>query len=183
MKGWKLDLAKNTTPNISVPSTFIHLQTNHNTNILLYWSINKYYYLNPARNITNMSPEHSTFAPSLLDDSVKEDPCKDLGAASLARPFTKKQQYEFNNVGESRGYEFRDRRQAMDLVKWVNVRVDNQKKLVGKSDMSKYLVYEQETKTMTQEAQECYDPKFKYGTLAEAMVGEQGTENSFRIST
>lgn len=33
MKGWKLDSAINTTLSISVPPTFIHLQTNHNTNI------------------------------------------------------------------------------------------------------------------------------------------------------
>lgn len=56
-----------------------------------------------------MSPEPSTFAPSLVDDSVKEGPCEDLGAASLVRPFTKKQQYEFNSVEESRAYGFRDR--------------------------------------------------------------------------
>jgi len=75
----------------------------------LYLSINKYHYRNPARNITTMSPEPSTFAPSLVDDSVKEGPCEDLGAASLVRPFTKKQQYEFNSVEESRAYGFRDR--------------------------------------------------------------------------
>jgi hypothetical protein len=91
---------------------------------------------------------------------------------------TKEEQVELNAIKDFGETRLRACREIADLVDWVDSRVNNQKQLVGEEDMPKYLKFEQKTKKMTQEAQECYDPNFKYGSLAEK-VGKVGTENSF----
>jgi len=123
-----------------------------------------------------MSLETSTFAPGSINSSTK-DTREGCGAAALVCQLTKREQHGLDAAEALRTGQVYDRRMPWHLTNYVESRVNNQKKLVGKTDMPKYLVYEQKTKTMTREARECFDPNFEYGSLAEETVGAPGTEN------
>jgi len=115
-------------------------------------------------------------------NSSTTDTREGCGSAALICQFTEKERREFEAAGALRIGQVYDRKKTRDLMDYVELRVDDQKKLVGESDMAKYTEFENRTMTMIREARECFDPKYKYGSLAEEMVGE-GTENSFRNST
>ena len=128
-----------------------------------------------------MSVDISTSAPGSMNSSTKATR-EECGAAASVCQLTEKKRREFDAAKALRIGQFYDRRKTRDLMDYVEFRVDDQKKLVGRTDMPKYLEYERETKTMISEARECFDPNYEYGTLAEVMVGDRG-ENSFRNST
>jgi hypothetical protein len=85
-----------------------------------------------------MSLETSTFAPGSIRSST-EDTRDECGAAPSVRQLSEKEEGKLDAAESLRIGQVYHRRETWDLMDYVESRVNDHKKLVGQTDMPKYL--------------------------------------------
>jgi len=121
-----------------------------------------------------MSLETSTFAPGSINSSTK-DTREGCGAAASVCRLTEKKRRKLDAAEALWIGQVYHRRITWEPMDHVELRVSDQKELLGDSDMLEYTKFEKKTMTMIREARECFKPGYKYGTLAKEMAGTPGT--------